>query len=137
ALRFEGLDGVPCLLHSARHEPTDGMLLPAHGAHNLLQRGAILALKHLYNLSGLAALARPGAFLHGGILGAVRRFRGRAGLLPRLRLRGRALGYRCATLGLCFRLRLRNLAQTPWTRSQIRPAAIFALLKLLTGFTLA
>src|SRR5262245_21042504 len=51
ALRFEGLDGVPCLLHSARHEPTDGMLLPAHGAHNLLQRGAILALKHLYNLS--------------------------------------------------------------------------------------
>jgi hypothetical protein len=62
-LGLEGFDGVSGLLHRARHEPANGMLLPSHLGHDLSECGALLALQHRDNLGRLAALARPGASL--------------------------------------------------------------------------
>jgi len=63
AFGLEGLDGVPGLLHRAGHEPADRVLLPTHFFHDLKKRGAVLAVEHRHHLGGLAALARPSAFL--------------------------------------------------------------------------
>jgi hypothetical protein len=83
------------------------MALPAHFVHDLDQRGAVLALKQGDHLSGLAALARPGALLFlSGLFGFGRVLGGRR-LLGRLTLGGRTLGGVCATLGLLVGLRLR------------------------------
>src|SRR5260370_41122252 len=62
-LGLEGLDVVSGFFHRAGHEPADGMLLPAHLAHDLRQRGTVLPLEHSHYLGCLAALPRPGAFL--------------------------------------------------------------------------
>src|SRR5664280_2622563 len=55
---FQGLHGVPGLLHCAGHEPANGMFLPAHLVDDLGQGSAVLALEHGNDLGSLAALAR-------------------------------------------------------------------------------
>src|SRR5260370_9892692 len=102
ALGLEGLYGVSRLLHRAGHEPADGVLLPAHLLHDLLQRGAVLALQRGDHLRRFAALTRPGTLLRlGGLLGFWR-------LLSRRRLpgpsplSGRTLGLRAANVGYGF-----------------------------------
>jgi hypothetical protein len=70
---FEGLDGVPGLLHRAGHEPADGVLLPGHLFHDLGKRGAVRALEQGDHLGCFASLANA---LGLGGLGALRRFAG-------------------------------------------------------------
>jgi len=57
---FEGLDGVPGLLHRAGHEASNGVSLPAHRFHDLGQCGAVLPLQHGDHLGRLGALAGAG-----------------------------------------------------------------------------
>ena len=120
ALRFEGLDGVSGLLHGAGHEPADGVLLPAHLVHDLGQRSAVLALELGNDLSGLATFARSGGVL---------------------RLGGRALGARAAPLALRSAFGFAGSTSgwaaslSLWIRSQMRLAAVFALLNPFTGST--
>src|SRR5260370_7272575 len=59
ALGLEGLDGVPGLLHRTGHEPADGVLLPAHLVHDLLECGAVLPLEHGAHLRRLPPPTRP------------------------------------------------------------------------------
>jgi hypothetical protein len=89
ALGLEGFDGVSGLLHSARHEAADRVLLPTHRFHDLGERRAILPLKHRDDLRRLAALARTSAFRLSGLLD-FGRILGRGGFLGRLAFAGAA-----------------------------------------------
>src|SRR5580704_12891336 len=105
---LEGLHRVAGLLHCARHETSDRMLLPAHGMHDLGQRGAVLASQHGHHLGRLAARARCRGFRLGGRpLGPVRFLSG-GGLVGRLALGRRGFGRLGATFGVAGALRLRR-----------------------------
>ena len=131
---FEGLDGVSGLLHRAGHEAANGVFLPAHLVHDLRQRGAVLPLEHGDHLGRLAALARPGGFLRLGGLLALGAFLAGVAFLVALAFAGAPLAA-CApplALGSAFGF---GVSPRLWMRSQIRPAAALAFLKLFTGFT--
>src|ERR1700690_2242015 len=107
ALRLERLHLIPGLLHGAGHEPAYGVLLPAHGLHDLGKSGPALALEHRNHLGGFAVFTRRGSFHRLGCFFALGRWLGWAGLLGRLALAECNLGGLCASFGLLGGLRLR------------------------------
>lgn len=98
ALAFGRFNVEPHLLAQRRaDEPSNRMRLPLGRLHDLLHGGSARALQQLQDLCGLAALPDGGLV---GLLSAFRRFLGRAGLLARLTLAGRNVGYLWASAGL-------------------------------------
>src|ERR1039457_453784 len=111
---FEGLDGNPHYLAKEAGNPTPRrVFLPSSQRYDLGHGRAALPFQQRDNLlafgPGACGLRLLGRLRFLGHLFGFGRFLGRGGLLTRRRLRGRALGGMCATLGVLFRLRLRGL----------------------------
>src|SRR6266481_2387428 len=98
------------LAQGAADESAHAVGLPTSGFHDLGQGRAALPFQQANYGGGLAAVARYRR-RRGLLFLALGRALGGAGLLARLRFRGRALRRRCATLSLSFRFRLLRLAQ--------------------------
>jgi hypothetical protein len=86
----------------AGHEPADGVLLPAHFDHDLLQRGAVGGLQHRDHPGCFAAFARSGALRAFRFLLGLGRLLCARGLLGRCTLGGLALGLLCARVAAGF-----------------------------------